>query len=175
MEWSKDLVRYRLARAHETLEDARILARAGRWNACVNRLYYVCFYGVSALLVRDGLSSSKHTGVRSLFNRHYVKTGKIPKDLARIYNDLFERMQGGTNHPSNLVLACNICNGDEKLDQRWQDFIAQQVLDHARRKERLDRIEAWISQEGGAITMSEQTQGIIREAHSRIVKFWTLK
>jgi uncharacterized protein (UPF0332 family) len=94
-EWSRDLISYRLARANETMEDARILANAGRWNACVNRLYYACFYVVSALLVRHGLSSSKHTGVRSLFNKHYVKTGKIPKDLARIYNDLFERRQEG--------------------------------------------------------------------------------
>ena len=86
---------YRMTRANETLEDARILADTGRWNACVNRLYYACFYAVSALLVRHGLSSSKHTGVRSLFNRHYVKTGKIPKDLARTYNDLFERRQEG--------------------------------------------------------------------------------
>lgn len=94
-EWSKDLVLYRITRANETLEDARILANSGRWNACVNRLYYACFYAVSALLVRHGLSSSKHTGVRSLFNQHYVKTGKITKDLARTYNDLFERRQEG--------------------------------------------------------------------------------
>lgn len=94
-EWSRDLISYRLARANETMEDALILANAGRWNACVNRLYYSCFYVVSALLVRHGLSSSKHTGVRSLFNKHYVKTGKVPKDLARIYNDLFERRQEG--------------------------------------------------------------------------------
>lgn len=94
-EWSKDLVLYRMTRADATLEDARILARAERWNACVNRLYYSCFYAVSALLVLDGLSSSKHAGIRGLFNRQYVKTGKIPKDLARIYNDLFERRQEG--------------------------------------------------------------------------------
>lgn len=94
-EWSRDLMSYRMTRANETMEDARILANAGRWNACVNRLYYACFYVVSALLVRHGLSSSKHTGVRSLFNKHYVKTRKIPKDLARIYNDLFERRQEG--------------------------------------------------------------------------------
>ena len=54
--WSKDLVLYRMARAQETLEDARILANAGRWNACVNRLYYACFYAVSALLVDWGSS-----------------------------------------------------------------------------------------------------------------------
>ena len=94
-EWKKDLVLHRMQRAEETLQDARILAGAERWNACVNRLYYACFYAVSALLVADGLSSSKHSGVRSLFNREYVKSGDIPKELARSYNDLFERRQEG--------------------------------------------------------------------------------
>jgi uncharacterized protein (UPF0332 family) len=94
-EKSKDLALYRMDRANETLEDARILANAGRWNACVNRLYYACFYAVSALLVLHDLSSSRHAGVRSIFNKHYVKTGKIKKELAKIYNDLFERRQEG--------------------------------------------------------------------------------
>jgi len=89
------LIQYRLERAQESLDDARLLADAERWNACVNRLYYSCFYAVSALLVRDGLSSSRHTGVRSLLNRHYVRTGKGPRELARVYNDLFERRQEG--------------------------------------------------------------------------------
>jgi len=89
------LIHYRLGRAQESLDDVRLLAEANRWNACVNRLYYSCFYAVSALLVRDGLSSSRHTGVRSLLNRHYVRTGKVPRALARVYNDLFERRQEG--------------------------------------------------------------------------------
>lgn len=89
----EDLIQYRLDRAEETLEDAKILARSERWSACANRLYYAAFYSVSALLLKYDLSSSKHTGVRSLFNRHFVKTNKVPKKLARIYNDLFERRQ----------------------------------------------------------------------------------
>jgi uncharacterized protein (UPF0332 family) len=89
------LIHYRLECAQESLDDARLLAEANRWNAWVNRLYYSCFYAVSALLVRDELSSSRHTGVRSLLNRHYVRTGKVPRDLARVYNDLFERRQEG--------------------------------------------------------------------------------
>ena len=88
-----ELINYRLQRAYEALEDARILAGASRWNTCVNRLYYACFYAVSALLIQHGLSSSKHTGIRSLFNRHYIKTGKVAKEMAQIYNDLFERRQ----------------------------------------------------------------------------------
>jgi len=92
---NRELIAYRLQRARESLEDARILANAGRWNPCVNRLYYACFYAVSALLLQEGLSSSRHTGVRSLFNRHFVRTGKISKDAAQIFNDLFERRQEG--------------------------------------------------------------------------------
>lgn len=60
---------------------------------CVNRLYYACFYAVSALLAAEGLSSSKHSGVRSLFNENFVKTGSVEKSLARVYNDLYERRQ----------------------------------------------------------------------------------
>ena len=33
------LLHYRLERAQESLDEARLLADAGRWNACVNRLY----------------------------------------------------------------------------------------------------------------------------------------
>ena len=88
-----DLVRYRITKARETIEDARILANADRWNPCVNRLYYACFYAVSALLMQHDLSSARHTGIRSLFNQHFVKTEKISKKFAQIYNDLFERRQ----------------------------------------------------------------------------------
>jgi uncharacterized protein (UPF0332 family) len=86
----KQVILHRLARASETLEDARLLSQSKRWNSCVNRLYYACFYAVSALLLRDGFSSSKHTGIRSLFNQHYVKPETIPKHFAHLYNDLFE-------------------------------------------------------------------------------------
>jgi uncharacterized protein (UPF0332 family) len=87
------LIRYRLERAQESLANARLLADAASWNTCVNRLYYSCFYAVSALLARDRLASSRDTGIRSLFNRHYVRTGIVPRELARLYNDLFERRQ----------------------------------------------------------------------------------
>lgn len=89
----QELVEYRVERAHEALEDARVLADAERWNACVNRLFYSCFYAVSALLLRHDLSSSKHSGIRSLFNRRFVKTGLVSKELAVVFNDLFERRQ----------------------------------------------------------------------------------
>ncbi|NLZ04674.1 MAG: HEPN domain-containing protein [Phycisphaerae bacterium] len=91
----RELVAYRLQRASESIEDASILAGAGRWNPRVNRLYYACFYAVSALLASEGLSSSRHTGVRTLFNQHFVHAGKIDKETAKVFHDMFERRQEG--------------------------------------------------------------------------------
>ena len=44
------LIRYRIQRAFETLDEARLMAESDHWNGCVNRLYYACFYAVNALL-----------------------------------------------------------------------------------------------------------------------------
>jgi uncharacterized protein (UPF0332 family) len=82
-----------LDRAHETLEEARIMANAEHWNGCVNRLYYACFYAVNALLMQKDLSSPKHSGVRSLLNVHFIKTGVLTKEMGRLYNTLFEYRQ----------------------------------------------------------------------------------
>lgn len=87
------LIRQRLAHAREGLAEAEVLANAGHWRASVSRLYYACFYAVSALLTRYGYAASKHSGVIALFNRHFVKPGTIPRELGRFYNDLFENRQ----------------------------------------------------------------------------------
>ena len=36
----EDLIKYRLERAWDTLEDAQILAEREKWNSTINRLYY---------------------------------------------------------------------------------------------------------------------------------------
>ncbi|MGI8971457.1 MAG: HEPN domain-containing protein [Dehalococcoidia bacterium] len=88
-------VRYRLQRAVGTLEEAEDLAQRGRWNGVVNRLYYAAFYAVSALLLSRGFSAPRHSGVLSLFNRHFVRTGVVTHDLGALYGELFERRQEG--------------------------------------------------------------------------------
>jgi len=89
----QELIQYRLGRARESLEEARLLAANSHWNTCINRLYYACFYAVNALLLTKGLSSARHAGVRALFNQHFVKQGAVSKELAACYNDLFESRQ----------------------------------------------------------------------------------
>lgn len=87
------LVSYRMNRAKECLVEAGLLAGHQHWNSCLNRLYYACFYAASALLIAEGHESSKHSGSRSLFNLHFVKTGRMDKELAACFNDLFDLRQ----------------------------------------------------------------------------------
>ena len=89
------LIEYRMERARETLVEAGIMFDAGRINTYVNRLYYACFYAVSALLLTRNFSTSKHGYLRSLMHREFVKTGLIPKDLSRHFDVLFDsRLEG---------------------------------------------------------------------------------
>ncbi len=89
------LINYRLQRAAETLEEARLMQNIAHWNTCANRLYYAAFYAVSALLIKDGLRASKHSGIKALFNRHYVKSAILTKENGRLYNRLFDLRQEG--------------------------------------------------------------------------------
>lgn len=82
-------VRYRTALAQEAMEVAGAALASGHLHSAVNRLYYACFYMVSALLFAEGHASSKHSGVRSLFNRHWTKTGRLPVEMSSFYRDLF--------------------------------------------------------------------------------------
>ena len=53
-----DLVKYRMERANETLQEARLLAKEGYYNATFNRLYYACFYAALALLAKNGIPTA---------------------------------------------------------------------------------------------------------------------
>ena len=89
------LINYRLERAHETLEEARILLEQGHANTYVNRLYYACFYAVSALLLTKGFSSAKHSGIRSLFHQNFVKSDLVDQELGQLFDKLYDNRQKG--------------------------------------------------------------------------------
>ncbi|GAW93534.1 HEPN domain-containing protein [Calderihabitans maritimus] len=89
----KKLVSYRMDRAKEALQEADLLLSAGHVLTSINRLYYSCFYAVSAYLLTKGYSSAKHSGVRSLFHQKVVKPGLVRSSAGRIYNRLFDARQ----------------------------------------------------------------------------------
>lgn len=124
------LVAYRLRRSHEAFEEARLLADHGHSNAAVNRLYYACFYAVSALLSSRGLSSAKHSGVRSLFGHHFVKTRLVSRERAAFYNDLFEYRQE-SDYEDFYLVDPQLLPGWLAQAQEFIDSIAKLVAEPA--------------------------------------------
>ncbi len=98
----KALVHYRLERAHESLIEAKLLFDADHLHTYVNRLYYACFYSVSALLLSQGQSTSKHTHLRSLLHKDFVRSGQLPIEQGQFFDLLFNNRQKGDY--SDLVI-----------------------------------------------------------------------
>lgn len=63
--------------------------------AAVNRIYYAIFYEVIALLLTKELSFSKHSCVRSLFNKKFIKPGIISEEYGDFYNRMYGFRQRG--------------------------------------------------------------------------------
>jgi len=89
------LVSIRLKRAKETMSEVYGNVQLGYWRAAANRLYYACYYAVSALLINNGLTAHTHTGVITQFGLHFVKKGCISKEQGRFFKELFNLRQDG--------------------------------------------------------------------------------
>jgi uncharacterized protein (UPF0332 family) len=79
-----------LERAETNLQVARKLLDKGYYDVSASRSYYAAFYSASALLLREGIDTSKHSGVIALVHQHFVKSGKLNKEQGRNLNWLFE-------------------------------------------------------------------------------------
>lgn len=90
-----DYIEYRLEKAQETFEVARLLVENKKWNSAVNRLYYAAYYAVTALLVQASVQTKTHSGVKAQFFLHYIKPGTISLEYAKLYADLFDWRQKG--------------------------------------------------------------------------------
>lgn len=84
----EEYIAYRLDKAEEVFEAAKILYDAAQWNSCINRLYYSCFYAASALLMRRGIGAKSHSGVIAKFSDAAVRSGEMTADDYRVYSKL---------------------------------------------------------------------------------------
>ncbi len=92
---ANDYSKYRIKRAKETILEVETLIENKFWNTAINRMYYACFYAVSALLVENSINVSSHAGTRQQFGQVFVKTGIVNRELAKHYTNLFEQRQKG--------------------------------------------------------------------------------
>jgi len=75
-----------LERADTNLRVAKELVDKGYYDVSASRAYYAA----SALLLNEGIDTSRHSGVIALIHQHFVKSGKLSKEQGRNLNWLFE-------------------------------------------------------------------------------------
>ncbi len=79
-----------LQRADQSLQAARELAAKGFYDFAASRAYYAAFYAATALLLQEGMTFRKHSGVLAAIHHHFVKTGRLTKEHGKALNWLFE-------------------------------------------------------------------------------------
>jgi uncharacterized protein (UPF0332 family) len=89
----EELIRYRIERAGECMEEARILAETNHWNAVASRLYCGCFYLAGALIIQHDVPVSSHADVKDIFIRDFTGAGHFNKKLGELYMILYEKQQ----------------------------------------------------------------------------------
>lgn len=77
-------VRYRLNKAKETLETAKMIFKDGKdFTSANNRAYYAIFYAIRAVLAIEEIDFKRHKDVLAYFNKEYVNKEKFPKMIGR--------------------------------------------------------------------------------------------
>ena len=80
-----------LEKAARAIEAAKILLKTGSADFATGRAYYAMFYIAEALLLRKGLSYSKHSAVHASFGKIYAKEGIVDPKFHRWLLDAFDQ------------------------------------------------------------------------------------
>jgi len=91
----KALAKHRFERAEATLNEAVEELSRNNFRLTVNRAYYSVFYAMRAFLATVNKDSSKHSGVISLFNQYFIKTGVVPEISFKAIQSLMDLRHEG--------------------------------------------------------------------------------
>ena len=76
--------KYRLNKAKETLETAKMILKNGKdFSSANNRAYYAIFYAIRAVLAIKEVDFKRHKDVLAYFNKEYINKEIFPKMLGR--------------------------------------------------------------------------------------------
>ena len=95
----REIVVYWLEKAAQDLASARENLSAGRLQNSVRDAYFACFHSFSAVLIKAGRTFRKHSEVRSILHRDYVKGRKLAVEWGKHYDWLFDNRQKADYRP----------------------------------------------------------------------------
>ena len=80
----EDFAKYRLNKAKETLETAKMIFKDRKdLTSANNRAYYAIFYAIRAVLATEEVDFKRHKDVLAYFNKEYVSKEIFPKTIGR--------------------------------------------------------------------------------------------
>jgi len=98
MNYRETLINYRLQQAKETIEEIdKMIESKFSGRSIINRTYYAMFYAISALFIKYNinLNTSKHTGIITIFDKEFIKTGIISIEYSKKLHKIFNlRLEG---------------------------------------------------------------------------------
>jgi uncharacterized protein (UPF0332 family) len=84
--------------AHTTVSEIETLLEHNFLKAAVSRMYYACFYAVTALLMHKGIKVKSLSGAIQMMDVHYVKPGLLPIRMCQFYTLVHNsRIEGDYN------------------------------------------------------------------------------
>jgi len=95
----QEIIAYWLEKATQDLASGKENLSAGRLQNSVRDAYFACFHSFSAVLIRAGKTFRKHSEVRSILHRDYVKGKKLAVEWGKHYDWLFDNRQKADYRP----------------------------------------------------------------------------
>ncbi len=124
----KTLSKYRLEKAGQDLETAKINFAHNMFTQSVNRSYYAIFHALRALLAYDTFDSKRHASILGYFNKNYIANGKIETEYYRIIASAFD-IRTKSDYQDFYVISKEEVNKQidnaEKFINRIENFIEQ--------------------------------------------------
>lgn len=90
----------RLELAKETMRDADLLFVNGSYRGAANRIYYVVFHCMRAILALENVDFKKHSAVISYFRHNYIANGRIPMEFSDLIGITFD-LRGDCDYDDN--------------------------------------------------------------------------
>jgi uncharacterized protein (UPF0332 family) len=94
-----------LQRAETSINAAKDMIEKEYYDIAASRAYYAAFYAASALLLKEDIDTSKHSGVIASIHRLFVKEGKLDKEQGKNLQWLFDLRGVGDYGVSEHVSA----------------------------------------------------------------------
>ena len=80
---------FRIERASNNIEEAKILFANAKYNGSASCAYYAIFNSLRAILAEEGVDFKKHSGVISHFQKQYIKAGIFDREISDYVRDAF--------------------------------------------------------------------------------------